>query len=524
MAAELTDTEHREFSKRLAPNMVTNVIRTVLTAMIGLLLVPYYIGELGSAVYAILPLATSVTSYVLVVSDEITNAFSRYLVISIHRNDREEANRVYTTTIIGLGKTVFAIAPIVAIVSFVSPYVFQIGPSSAASVQTMFIMILSSALMISFSACFNSIYTAFNKMYVLYAVRSIYIILQVVLIICFFVVAGPSLEMIGLAYVISGAVFFVMVRVSSRRLCPTLRIDRRLYDRKLLKEMGSVGIWTVLSRIGLLMLIQASLIMVNLFLGTEEQTGFSIVATMISMTNTACITITTVIAPFLYRSYADGNRENLVKISKTSMKFVGLLIAFPIAFLCVFSPQVLTAWVGESYTYLSETVLIMFPIQLAVCAAGVLEVIPILYLKIRSVALFTLSVGAMNILSAAAVLAFTDTGTVGVAIVWTLAMFVLNVLFYPYSIAKMTSSGPGTFLKPMIPGHIALAMCIAAGWLASHFVAMPPTWTAILLVFFLAYAVYIVAALSLGLSREDKNRIRGAMPRSVVKIIPRWML
>ncbi|MDR3075480.1 MAG: hypothetical protein LBU30_05545 [Candidatus Methanoplasma sp.] len=520
----MTEAEHKEFSKYLAPNMVTNVIRTVLTALLGLLLVPYFIDELGSAVYAILPLATSVTSYVLVVSDEVTNAFSRYLVISIHGDDEKEAGRVYTTAVLGLGKVILTVAPVVVILSLASPYVFQIGPSSVASVQMMFLMILSSALLLSFSSCFNSIYTAFNKMYILNTIRSIHISLQVILTVSFFVMFGPSLEMIGLAYVISGAVFLVMVLVSTRRVCPTLRFDRSSYDRALLKEMGGIGVWSVMNRVGFLMLIQASMIMVNIFLGTEEQTGFAIVATMVSMTNTACITITAVIAPFLFRSYANGDRKNLIRISRVSMKFIGLVIAFPIAFLCVFSPQILTVWVGEYYSDLSGIVFIMFLVQSAVCAVSVLETIPVLYLKIRSVALFTLSVGFMNITLTAAVLMFTDLGTLGAAIVWTAAMFVLNVLFYPYVIARMTSSGWTEFLKPMIPGHIALVICMAVGLISSRYITLPATWSAILSVFFVAYAAYAVVAVSFGLSRDDKDCIRSVMPQSLMRIMPRWML
>jgi len=520
----LNDAKSKDFSKHVAPNMATNIIRTVLTALVGLFLVPYFIDSMGAAVYALLPLATSVTSYVLVVSDEITNAFSRYLVISIHGGDQKEAGKVYATTVLGLAKTVLIAAPLVAVISVASPYVFQIGPSSALSVQLMFLMILSSALMVSFSACFNSIYVAFNRMYVLYTIRIVYIVSQVAMIIGFFLISGPSLEMIGLAYLISGAVFFVLIWASSKRLCPALRLDRSLYSRELLSEIGRIGMWTVLNRMGLLMFIQASLILINLFIGAEVEAGFAIVAALISMTSTACFTITVVVAPFLYLNYANGNKDNLIRISKMTIRLVGLLIAFPVAYLCVFSPQILTVWVGEDYTHLSGIITVMLSAQLAVCMVSVLETIPVLFLRIRSVALVTLSVGALNIIIAAAVLAFTDFDTMGVAIVWTAAMLVLNVLFYPAVISKMTSSGRTTFLRPMVPGYAALAICAVLGYAATRLFTLPCTWTAVLAVFFPTYAVYLVAVLAVGLNRNDKDTIRSVIPMSIAKFIPRWLL
>ncbi len=519
----MTEAEGGEFSKYLVPNMVTNVARTLLTALIGLMLVPFFIGELGIGVYGILPLATSVTAYVIIISDELTNAFSRSLIIALHRGDWDESNKVYTTTVIGLGKIVLMLVPVIVIISVASPYIFQTGPSSAAGVQLLFLMTLSSALLLSFSACFNGIFTAYNKMYILYTARMAHILLQVVLILLFFNMNGASLEMVGAAYAVSGVALFLVIWIASKRLCPHLRIERPRYDRTLLREMSSLGMWTITSRLGLLMFIQASMVIVNIFMGAEEVAGFAIVANLISMTNTACMTITAATAPFLFRSYAEGDMENVIKISKVSMRFIGLFVAFPIAYLCIFSPQILVAWVGGEFSYLSQMVVVMFLVQLAVCIASVLETIPILLIKMRPVAYLTLSVGAGNIIIAAVAVSFLGLETMGVAIVWTISMFVLNVLLYPYVIARMTSLEWSAFLKPMIPGHIALAACLAIGWVATQFFTLPTTWTAILGVFFIAYAVYFVAALSLGMKRDDKDVLRSVMPAPLAKRIPRWL-
>jgi membrane protein EpsK len=206
------------------------------------------------------------------------------------------------------------------------------------------------------------------------------------------------------------------------------------------------------------------------------------------------------------------------------MRFIGLFTAFPIAYLCVFSPQILTVWVGESFSHLSGMIVVMFSVQLAVCVVSVLEVVPVLYLKIRSVARVTLLAGALNIICAAAAVTFTDVGTMGVAVIWTVAMFALNVIFYPLIIAKMTGSGWRTFLGPMVPGHIALVICLAAGWAATRFYTLPDTWAAVLGLFFIGYIVYLAAALTLGLSRADKDMIRSVIPGRVARIIPRWIL
>ena len=44
-------------------------------------------------------------------------------------------------------------------------------------------------------------------------------------------------------------------------------------------------------------------------------------------------------------------------LSVISVKFVGLVMALPIALICIFSPQLLTIWVGEQFAHLSSLIM-----------------------------------------------------------------------------------------------------------------------------------------------------------------------
>ena len=279
------------FSSKVSHNMVSNIVRTVLMALIGLLMVPYYLDEFGLATYAILPLATTVTNYFLIISDSIANAFSRYMVIAIQNKDVEGTNRVFTTSVIGLGKCMAVLLVFSIIVSVAAPYVFQTGESSRADVQSMFFMIMVASMAISFSASLGSVYMAYNKLYITYWSRAVQTLLQVVLVVGFFALSGPSLPLIGVSYIISSIVMFVMMAVPLKRVCPTLKFSRHLYDRDLIRNMGNLGVWSTLSEMGNLLFIQASMIVVNLFLGSQIQGTFSIAANVIMMIHTACTAV-----------------------------------------------------------------------------------------------------------------------------------------------------------------------------------------------------------------------------------------
>lgn len=504
--------------------MVTNILRTVLTALIGLWLVPFYLDEIGLDAYAIIPLATSVTSYVMILSDALTNAFSRYLVIALQEGDIPKANRTYSTTLYGFGKILLMMLPLVVIISVLSPYVFQVGSSSVSSVQMMFLMVLSSAVLVSFSSCYNSVFMAFNKLYMMYICRIVYILMQVFLVVAFFFAEGPRLEYIGVSYVISSLVFFVLLMVIAKRICPSLKVKRNLHDKALLREMSGLGAWSILSKFGTLMFIQASIILVNIYVGAAAQSGFSIVASIISMVSTACFSITATLAPLIYLAYSKKDKENMLRIVKVAMRFVTLLLAFPVAYICIFSPQILTVWVGGEFAGLSDIIFLMFLVQVGVCAIDVLESVPIIMMKIKPVALVTICIGVFNVALSIVLLTYTDMGMTGVAIAWTMSMFILNFIFIPLYNARILLMPWYTFLKPIVPGFTAFVICLAIGFTISWLYVLPSTWLAVLGSFFIGFSVYSVLALALGLSREDKQTIRSVMPNFLKRLIPERIL
>ena len=517
----MADAETRKFSEYVVPNMATNLVRTLLTALLGLMLTPFYIGELGEA-WRILPLAVSVTAYVLLVTDEMTNAFSRYLVVAVHGGDRKEANKVYTTTVLGVGRIVAISIPFVILIAWISPYVFNADAGSEGSIQLLFLMILSSTMLVAFSACFNGIFTVFNKLYILNIARILFLSFQALFVVIFFLFK-PSLEAIGASHVIASIIFFFLVWYFSRRLCPDLKIDRGSFDKKLIKEMGGLGIWIIVNRVGMLMFIQASLIMVNIF-APELGVDFGIVAVFISMTGNAFMVMTTALSPLFYLNYATKNIENLVRIAKTAVKVIGMLMAFPIAYICIFSPQILTAWLPNDLTHISGIVFMMFTVQVAVSAMNALETIPVLYMRVKEVAVVTVFVGIVSVMLTAFVLTMTDLGLIGVAAVWTASMFVLNVIMYPLMIARMIPVRWHTFLLPLISGHLALICCIAVGMVFSFFYTIPSTWFAILTSFLIGFVLYMGFVFTIGLNKEDKGMVRGILPSFIGRFIPKWML
>lgn len=510
-----------QFSSKVSYNMAINILRTVVMALFGFLMVPYYIDQFGLATYAILPLATSISSYVLAITDPLGDAFARYTSIAIQKNDMGLANRTYSSSMFGMMRCMAVLIPLVVLISLASPYVFNVAGSAALDVQIMFAMILLSSLLISFSACLGSVFMAYNKLYIIYASKTVYCVAQVVLVILFFVMHGASLPLLGASYVIASVLMILIMAVYVKKVCPQIELSRKNYDRSMLKEMSALGMWATLSDFGTLMYIEASLIIVNVCLGAAEQASFSIVANMISMINTATSSLAAVSVPLAYRYFANRDRKGLVDTMTFFMKFTGMVMAFPVAFIILFMPQILELWLGPGYENLYDMLYIMLPMEISFCTIRVLLTVPIVYVKMRPVAFATAAFGILNVAMCLVVLTFTDLGTLGVCACWAVSMFLLKVVFYPLYCSKLTKTKKLQYLTPLLYSHAMFAIVLVIGCLFNSVYVISTRWVSVIFAFVAAFIIYFIIVMRFLFNKEEKGMILHFLPGFIQRAIER---
>ena len=498
--------------------MITNLIRILVMALLGLMMVPYYIDEFGMAIYGILPLATSLTTYVLIASDSLASSFSRYMIIAIQSGDDEKANITYSSAIIGMAKVIMKVIPIVILISVFAPYIFQIGPAAILDVQLLFAMVLLSSLVISFTSCLHSVFYSKNNLYTLYYIRSVHAVLQAGLVIIFFFAFGPNLVLVGASYLISSMIYLVWTWITVRFICPSLHVSRKMYDKKLLSEMTGLGFWAMVSTIGALMFIQTSLILVNLYMGAEIESEFSIVVNIISMLNTTCMALTAAGEPLIYKYYNEGNREMLLNTLSLFTKFVGLIIVFPIAYICIFTPQVLDVWIGHEYDFIVPMSRVMVPANIAVCSMHILNCLYLVQSKLKQVAVMTCILGLLNVILACTLLAVMQ-DPIGASIAWAIAILALNAVFMPIFAAKIMGFRILTFIKPIVICYAVFFLLFAAGEVINRYWEMPSSFFWVVSTVMLGFIVYSILIFFITLNRHEKGIVLTYLPQSVQNVV-----
>lgn len=503
--------QYDSFSSRVSINVTINIIRTIVMALTGFLMVPYYIGTLGMATYAIIPLITSITMYFLAMSDSLAEAFARYTAISVQRGDPGAINRTYTSSTIGMAKCIALLMPLVFLLSFVSPFIFDVGGTSDLSVQSTFLMIIISTLLLSFSASMGSVFMAYNKMYITYIGRIIQCLLQAGLVILLFYVDSPSLVIVGISYVVAIVVFLLMMWACLRVICPEVRFSLGYYDRELLGRMGRLGIWAVIAELGSLLFVQTSMVVVNIMIGSEEQGSFSVAANMLSMINTACTAVSASVIPLIYRCYAKGDTDGMVLTLKVYSKFIGLFMAFPIAYLVLFVPQIIGIWIGGGYEDIYPMLYIMLPAEICVCVASPMICIPTVHARLRNTAMVTVALGLFNVILAM-IFVWIGWGTLGVCVAWTISMVMLKMIYYPACASKLTSGTYGRYVRSLLYAYAVFAMAVAIGFCLTQFYTLPTTWLAVLSSAAIGFAIYLVIMFKFMFDDDEKRMMGTFLP------------
>ena len=499
------------FSSRVSINVSVNIIRTIVMALTGFLMVPYYIGSLGMATYAIIPLITSVTTYFLAMSDSLADAFTRYTAISVQNGDSDAVNRTFTSSVIGMAKCVAMLMPVVIILSVVAPFIFNIGDTSDLSVQLTFFMIITSTLMLSFSACMGSVFMAYNKMYITYVGRIIQCLLQVGLVVLLFYLDTPSLTFVGISYIVAIVVFLLIMLASLKKVCPTIKFSREYYDRELLSKMGRLGLWAVIAELGALLFIQTSMVVVNVMIGSEAQGSFSVAANILSMINTACTAVSASVIPLIYRSYANKDTDGMIRTLKVFSKFIGLLMAFPIAYAVLFTPQVIQVWIGSGYDDIYPMLYVMLPVEVAVCVSSAMICVPIVYARLRHLALMTVVLGVLNVIMAIVFIEI-GWGTLGACIAWAISMVLLKMIFYPSYASKLTTDTHGKYVHSLTSAYLSFIVAVAIGLLIRQFYTLPSTWMAILLSATFSFGIYLIIMFRFMFNDDEKRMMETFLP------------
>ncbi len=352
---------------------------------------------------------------------------------------------------------------------------------------------------------------AFNRLDLQNLVNLTNLLVQTGLIVLLFLLFGPSLTMVGAAYLM-GAMFSSIVSIAfARRVCPELRVALDLFDRYRLRDLGGMSWWVIINQVGSLLFLQIDLIVVNLIFGPLPAGEYAVALQWATLLRSIAGVLSGVLTPMVLTYYARERMDALITISRSAVKVLGLAMALPVGLVCGLSSHILTIWVGEGLAHMAP-LMVLLTVHLTVnLAVTPLFSINVAFNKVRIPGVVTVIMGIGNFLLAVALSLFTDLGYYGVAIAGAIVLTSKNALFTPWYATKVLGIGANAFMKAMLPG-IAATVLIATAAATLGLIIPHGSLPFLILVGGLLFTVYSVLAWHFGLSDNERTIFGSFIP------------
>lgn len=510
-----------DIPKQFRSNLISNILFFAVNMIIGIVLVPYFKDTLGIAAYGLIPLATSVTSYAMLIINCLNSSVTRYLTIDLQSEKYDEANIIFNTAFIGISRLILMLIPVSLVIAWFIPYIFNTQNIARSSIFILFSLVFGSALLSIFRSNYMATLFAKNRLDYRNWINILNVVMQVVLIIALFSIYSPNLVYVGIAYFIAAIFSLVLAIFLSHKVCPEIRMERRKYCHHLFCDISKTAFWLVITDIGVLLCTNSSIILVNLLFGEEMAGEYAIVVTLNTLMRSISTNMFgTLFTPLFYSYYSRGDISELINFSKRTTKLLTIIIALPLAFICIFSSQLLTLWVGAEMAHLSGLVWLLVAYLIVVLPTLPIYSILVAFNKIKIGGVVTVIAGFINIILAFSLSYIGGLGIHGVALAESLVLSVRCITFVPWYIAHVIKTPLTTYIRAMIPGIFCFTILTICGYTITSMILVPSSIPVLLVIGVCASLAYLIIVVLFIFDAEDTSIILSALPKSILIRLP----
>lgn len=500
----------KQFKRQFPRNSLSQVLAFVVQVGIGIWLVPYLIRNLGTAAYGLIPIAGAMTAYASLISQSISSAVHRFLTIALQQDDAKEANSIFSTAFYSyLGLGLLQIPIFILVINYAGS-IINIPAGLYNDALILLACSAASFIVNLVASVFGVPMYARNRLDISRNIDIGRYGFRVLGIVVFFLSFGPALRYVGYVDLFVSLIICVIQVVIANRLTPELKLRLHYYDWHKIRPLLGMGGWLMVNQIGTLLFLQIDIWVCNRFVGPEAAGEYAAVLQWSTLIRQGGATISTVIAPMILIYFAKFEMEQLIRLSKISVRVLSLLLAVPVGVMCIYSSSLLHLWLGPAFISLAPLMVIM--LCHLVINIGVMPLfnIQVAMNKVRLPAIVTLIMGVLNLVLAVAFVRYLNWGIYGVAVAGATVLTVKNALFTPVYAARLLNEPWHTFVKPYISSLVLLISLMATGYSLSKY-AVPASFYELIL-FSLGIGTTGFAAVWLILPRSDRQVIRSLMP------------
>ena len=419
-------------NKQISINMIANIVSYSTNILVAFVLTPYLINKLGKETYSFYPIANTIVNYMAILMNAMNSIASRFVTISIVRNETEESNKYFSSTLAAnlIMSAVVAI-PMIVIVLFLEHFM-DVPINSLAAVRTLFILMFTSTL-INITATVFGIATFAKNRIDLRSLRELIVALvKLALYVLLYKFFPPSIVYVGVVILSTGVLNLIIQFIYTRKLLPEIHISVSYFSVRHVKELLASSCWTAVNSFGNQLLVGMSLILANVFYGANASGAYSIVNTVPQFLSGIISMMIGVFYPVITYAYAQKNKNELIASVKKSQRFVGVFGCSVATVFAALSKEFFILWTpNENANELAMyTYIIIIPYFFISCL-WTLTNMNIIMNKVKIPAIITMLFGVLNIVLTFGSYKFLDVGLISLPIISTFLQVMWVGIFIP---------------------------------------------------------------------------------------------
>ncbi|MDB6029906.1 MAG: hypothetical protein JWM16_244 [Verrucomicrobiales bacterium] len=436
---------------RFAINLLANVGQLGLSSAIGLWYVPFLIRHLGPSIYGLLPLATTMTSYMAMITLSFNSAVARSMTIALEQGDDHKANHIFNTSFWSSAALGVALLFPAAIGIIHLDWLIRVPPGYEVQARWLFTCTVTAFLLNELKSPFEIASLCRNRFDLRNLIAMTEVLTRVGLVVALFYAISPRIKYVGFGIVCGTLISGVGAVRVWRLLTPGLRLGWRHFDWGIFKHLARTGGWVIVNQLGAMLYLGIDLIVANRLFGAEANGRYAALLQLSMFIRTFGTTISGVFYPTVLSLYARKEIDSLVSYLNHAIKFVGLALALPIGLVCGFSQPLLRVWVGPEFESLAP-LLVLLCVHLCINLA----VNPLLGLQLAAnrmkvPGIVTLVMGACNLGLALFLAGPMHWGLYGIAGAGAIMLTLKHVWFTPFYAARILGQPSSCFWRGILP-------------------------------------------------------------------------
>jgi len=447
-----------EFHKQVPKNIIVNIFSFIFTILIGLWLTPYLLKHLGIIAYGFIPLAMFLSQYVSVIVNSINISIGRFLLISLQKNKEIESNEIFNTSLIIILFFILLQSLIMAILLFDIRLFFNIPNELIEDLKWLFGLTFLGFSISLFRSVFGTSLFAYNRLDILRIIDIFQNLVRVITIVILFIYDEPSLKYVGIANLLASIIAFIPTLYFYKLYTPKLKINIFLFRRQRVSELSKMSTWILINQVGVLLLGNLDLYLVNTLLGAKATGEYAIILQVTTLFKTMSGLLGGVLAPVIMIYYTNQEHDKLKNILMLTSKIMAIFMIIPLAIFIYFSGDLISIWLGEEFRYLEN--ILSFSLLSLILSIPVIPLFSanIAYNKIKLPAILTILFGLFNILCIYLLIIYTDLGLWSIVLAKLIYEFIYNAIFIPIYVSKIIQTQYLSFLMIPITSIISFVM------------------------------------------------------------------